>query len=57
MLDVIYGPLSLELIFRKLDLIYAAEKLLDVIYGLVNSRTEGLLDFGNMSLRVCKILT
>ena len=43
--------------FRKLDLIYAAEKLLDVIYGLVNSRTECLLDFGDLSPRVCKILT
>ena len=57
MLDVMYGPLSLVLIFRNLDLIYAAEKLVDVIYGLVNSRTECLLDFGDMSPRVCKILT
>ena len=41
MLDVIYGrPLVTCTHFRKLDLIYAAKKLLDVIYGLVNSRTE-----------------
>ena len=37
MLDVIYGrPLVTCTHFRKLDIIYAAKKLLDVIYGLVN---------------------